>query len=183
MLASVVTIVFGLVFMRVRLGVRPGSRQTFGEIIYDLAQSQIAEQGLPSKAIGLWFPYVATLFLFVWIVNLLGFIPLPLTQRAHARRRGQGADLRDLRGDVVDLGDARARAPHLRLHARGGHPPQRAGALLQELDPGRAEADADPDRPARDPRPVHAPDLAERPSLREHARGAHDDPDLPRSSS
>jgi F-type H+-transporting ATPase subunit a len=79
MLASVVTIVFGLVFMRMRLGVRPGSRQTFGEIIYDLAQSQIAEQGLPSKAIGLWFPYVATLFLFVWIVNLLGFIPLPLS--------------------------------------------------------------------------------------------------------
>ena len=71
-LASVVTIVFGLVFMRMRLGIRPGNRQTSGEIIYDLAQSQIAEQGLPSKAIGLWFPYVATLF-------LLGFIPLPLS--------------------------------------------------------------------------------------------------------
>jgi F-type H+-transporting ATPase subunit a len=79
MLGSVVTIIFGLVFMRVRLGVKPGSRQTFGEIIYDLAQSQIAEQGLPAKAIGLWFPYVATLFLFIWIVNLLGFIPLPLS--------------------------------------------------------------------------------------------------------
>jgi F-type H+-transporting ATPase subunit a len=84
MLGAVVTIVFGIVFMRVRLGVRPGSRQTVGEIVYDLAQSQIAEGGLPSKAIGTWFPYVASLFLFIWIVNLLGFIPLPLTdQRTH----------------------------------------------------------------------------------------------------
>ena len=35
--------------------------------------------GLPHKAIGLWFPYVATLFLFILVVNIIGFIPLPLT--------------------------------------------------------------------------------------------------------
>jgi len=34
---------------------------------------------LPSKAIHRWFPYVASLFLFIFVVNLLGFIPLPLT--------------------------------------------------------------------------------------------------------
>ena len=76
---------------------------------------QIAEQGLPTKAIGRWFPYVATLLLFVWIVNLLGFIPLPFSEETRTRGR-QGADVRHLRGDVVDLGDARARAAHLRLH-------------------------------------------------------------------
>jgi F-type H+-transporting ATPase subunit a len=27
----------------------------------------------------LWFPYVATLLLFIFVVNLIGFIPLPLT--------------------------------------------------------------------------------------------------------
>ena len=48
-------------------------------MIYDVAQTQIAEQGLPSKAIGRWFPYVATLMLFIFVVNLIGFIPLPLT--------------------------------------------------------------------------------------------------------
>ena len=53
--------------------------QTIGEQIYELAQTQVAEQGLPTKAIGRWFPYVATLMLFIWVVNLLGFIPLPLT--------------------------------------------------------------------------------------------------------
>ncbi len=65
--------------MRVRLGVRPDTRQTIGEQIYEVAQVNIAEQGLPHKAIGRWFPYVATLFIFIWTINMLGFIPLPLS--------------------------------------------------------------------------------------------------------
>jgi F-type H+-transporting ATPase subunit a len=48
-----------------------------------VTQTQIAEQGLPSKAIGRWFPYVATLFLFIWVVNMLGFIPLPLSGKTY----------------------------------------------------------------------------------------------------
>jgi F-type H+-transporting ATPase subunit a len=79
MLGTVLTILLGIVLMRVRLGVQPGVRQTIGEQIYEVAQTQIAEQGLPSKAIARWFPYVASLFLFIFVVNLLGFIPLPLT--------------------------------------------------------------------------------------------------------
>jgi F-type H+-transporting ATPase subunit a len=79
MLGSVLTMAFGIVFMRWRLKVEPDTRQTYGEQIYDVAQAQIAEQGLPSKAIGRWFPYVASLFLFILVINLIGFIPLPLT--------------------------------------------------------------------------------------------------------
>jgi F-type H+-transporting ATPase subunit a len=81
MLGTVLTIFLGLFLMRVRVrnGAEPGVRQTIGEQIYEVAQVQIAEQGLPSKAIGRWFPYVASLFLFIFVVNLLGFIPLPLT--------------------------------------------------------------------------------------------------------
>jgi F-type H+-transporting ATPase subunit a len=70
------SIVLGLTLMRVRM---PGRRQAVGELVYDIAQQQVAEQGLPTKAIGRWFPYVATLLIFIWVVNLLGFIPLPLT--------------------------------------------------------------------------------------------------------
>jgi F-type H+-transporting ATPase subunit a len=44
---------------------------------------QVAEQGLPSKAIGRWFPYVASMMLFIWVLNMLGFIPLPLTGETH----------------------------------------------------------------------------------------------------
>jgi F-type H+-transporting ATPase subunit a len=78
-LGAICTMLLGIVLMRVRIGVRPGVRQTVGEQIYEIAQTQIAEQGLPAKAVGLWFPYVASLLLFIWVVNMLGFLPLPLT--------------------------------------------------------------------------------------------------------
>jgi F-type H+-transporting ATPase subunit a len=78
-LGALVSMALGIVFMRVRLRVDATTRQTAGETIYDVAQTQIAEQGLPSKAIGRWFPYVATLLIFIWVVNMVGFIPLPLS--------------------------------------------------------------------------------------------------------
>jgi F-type H+-transporting ATPase subunit a len=76
LIGSGLTILLGLTLMRVRM---PGRRQAVGEMIYEIAQTQVAEQGLPHKAIGRWFPYVASLMLFIWTVNMLGFIPLPLT--------------------------------------------------------------------------------------------------------
>ena len=79
MIGSALSIVLGLVLMRRRRGDVPDRRQTIGETLYEVAQTQIAEQGLPSKAIGRWFPYVATLFIFILVINLIGFIPLPLT--------------------------------------------------------------------------------------------------------
>ncbi|MBD0329403.1 MAG: F0F1 ATP synthase subunit A [Thermoleophilia bacterium] len=79
LLGSALTIALGVFLMRWRVGTDPDRRQTIGEWIYDVAQTQIAEQGLPSKAIGRWFPYVASLFLFIWVLNLISFIPLPLS--------------------------------------------------------------------------------------------------------
>jgi F-type H+-transporting ATPase subunit a len=76
MIGTAVTILLGLVLMR---GPSLTRRETVGEQIYEVAQTQVAEQGLPSKAIGRWFPYVATLMIFIWVVNMIGFIPLPLT--------------------------------------------------------------------------------------------------------
>jgi F-type H+-transporting ATPase subunit a len=78
-LGGLVTILFGIWVMRFGLSLKPGRRQTTGESIYELIQGQIAEGNLPRKAIGRWFPYVASLFLFIWILNLVGFIPLPLS--------------------------------------------------------------------------------------------------------
>jgi F-type H+-transporting ATPase subunit a len=81
MIGTVLTIALGIGLMRLRLssGKDVTRRQTVGEQIYEIAQVQVAEQGLPTKAIGRWFPYVATIMLFIWVVNMLGFIPLPLT--------------------------------------------------------------------------------------------------------
>ncbi len=83
LLGALVSIVIGIVTMRWRLAVVAGTRQTFGEVIYDIAQTQVAETGLPTKAMGLWFPYVATIMIFIFVVNLLGFIPLPITGQTY----------------------------------------------------------------------------------------------------
>ncbi len=74
-LGSLLTMILGITLMRARRG----RAQALGEQIYEVAQTQVAEQGLPEKGIGRWFPYVATLMLFIFVVNLLGFIPLPLS--------------------------------------------------------------------------------------------------------
>ena len=76
MLGTVLTILLGFVLMRWK---PRGRRQALGELIYEVAQTQVAEQGLPSKGIGLWFPYVASLMLFIFVINLIGFIPLPIS--------------------------------------------------------------------------------------------------------
>jgi F-type H+-transporting ATPase subunit a len=80
-LGTICTIGLGLFLMRARIGTRNevGRRQAVGEMVYEIAQTQVAEQGLPHKAIGRWFPYVASLMLFIWVINMLGFIPLPLS--------------------------------------------------------------------------------------------------------
>jgi F-type H+-transporting ATPase subunit a len=79
MLGSVITMALGIVLMRWKTSVDPDRRQSAGELIYDIAQTQIAEQGLPTKAMARWFPYVASLLLFIFVINLIGFIPLPLS--------------------------------------------------------------------------------------------------------
>jgi F-type H+-transporting ATPase subunit a len=80
-LGTVCTIALGLILMRARIGPKNevGRRQAVGEMVYEVAQVQVAEQGLPHKAMGRWFPYVASLMLFIWVINMLGFIPLPLS--------------------------------------------------------------------------------------------------------
>ena len=79
LLGALCSCLIGILLMRVKFGREPTRRQALGETIYEVAQVQVAEQGLPTKAIGRWFPYVATLMIFIWTVNMLGFIPLPLS--------------------------------------------------------------------------------------------------------
>jgi len=81
-LGALLTIALGLFVMRVKFtGKSVGRRAAVGETIYEIAQVQVAEQGLPTKGIKRWFPYVATLMLFIWVVNIIGFIPLPLSDQ------------------------------------------------------------------------------------------------------
>jgi F-type H+-transporting ATPase subunit a len=78
-LGGLATILLGIWLMRFGLSLRPSRRQTTGEALYELVQEQIVESSIPSKAIRLWFPYIASLFLFIWVLNIVGFIPLPIS--------------------------------------------------------------------------------------------------------
>ncbi len=79
MLGALLSCLLGIFLMRVKTGKDPDRKQALGEIIYEIAQVQVAEQGLPAKAMRTWFPYCASLMIFIWVVNMLGFIPLPLS--------------------------------------------------------------------------------------------------------
>jgi F-type H+-transporting ATPase subunit a len=76
---AALTVLVGIWVMRFGLSLRPGRRQTIGEGLYEAIQSQIVEGSLPSKGASTWFPYVASLFLFIWVLNVVGFIPLPIS--------------------------------------------------------------------------------------------------------
>src|SRR5947209_7336143 len=78
-MAAAVLVIGTIVLVRRGMVVRPGRRQTAVEAIYDVAYTQIAKAGLPEEGMRTWFPYVATLFLFIWVMNLIGFIPLPVS--------------------------------------------------------------------------------------------------------
>jgi F-type H+-transporting ATPase subunit a len=79
LLGALLSILLGVFLMRVKTGKDPDRKQALGEIIYEIARVQVAEQGLPQKAMRTWFPYCASLMIFIWVVNMLGFIPLPLS--------------------------------------------------------------------------------------------------------
>ncbi len=58
--------------------VRPESRtQTTVELAYGLMKDNITDGNLNPKMAARWFPFIGTLFLFIWFSNMIGYIPLP----------------------------------------------------------------------------------------------------------
>jgi F-type H+-transporting ATPase subunit a len=57
---------------------RPNKVQTAVETIFLFMRDNIAGANLDRDMARKWFPFVATLFLFIWFNNLLGYIPLPV---------------------------------------------------------------------------------------------------------
>jgi F-type H+-transporting ATPase subunit a len=47
------------------------------ELAYDLTRNTITGDNLDTRMAMRWFPFVATLFFFIWFSNMLGYIPLP----------------------------------------------------------------------------------------------------------
>ncbi|MGH3994295.1 MAG: F0F1 ATP synthase subunit A, partial [Pseudonocardiaceae bacterium] len=67
-----------MVLIARRMQQKPNRTQTIVEGAYDLTYSQIARGNMPPEAAAKWFPFVATLFFFIWFSNMIGYIPLPV---------------------------------------------------------------------------------------------------------
>ncbi|MGH3101018.1 MAG: F0F1 ATP synthase subunit A, partial [Thermoleophilia bacterium] len=66
-----------MVMVARRMQQKPNRTQVIVEGAYDLTYTQIARGNMPSETAARYFPFVATLFFFIWFSNMLGYIPLP----------------------------------------------------------------------------------------------------------
>jgi F-type H+-transporting ATPase subunit a len=66
-----------MIYIARRMQDRPNRVQTLVEGAYDLTYTQIARGNMPGETAAKYFPFVATLFFFIWFSNMLGYIPLP----------------------------------------------------------------------------------------------------------
>jgi F-type H+-transporting ATPase subunit a len=75
-LASAATIAV-MTFIANRMQREPNKIQMAIEVAYDLTRNNISGNIPEDKLARKWFPYLATLFFFIWFSNMLGYIPLP----------------------------------------------------------------------------------------------------------
>jgi F-type H+-transporting ATPase subunit a len=75
-LASGLTILT-MVWISRRMADKPNRVQTAIEVAYDLTKNNITGGNLSGSYATRWFPFLATLFFFIWFSNLIGYLPLP----------------------------------------------------------------------------------------------------------
>lgn len=69
--------VFGMIYIARRMQERPNRVQTLVETLFNVMRDNITRNNMDAKMAAKWFPFIATLFLFIWISNLIGYIPVP----------------------------------------------------------------------------------------------------------
>jgi F-type H+-transporting ATPase subunit a len=76
LLASALTI-WVMVWISRRMAAKPNRVQTAVELAYDLTRNNITGTNLSGEMAVRWFPFIATLFFFIWFSNVIGYLPLP----------------------------------------------------------------------------------------------------------
>ena len=76
-IASALTMA-AMIWVAKRMEERPNRVQTVVESAYDLTFNTITRGNMDPKMAAKWFPFVATLFFFIWFSNMIGYIPLPI---------------------------------------------------------------------------------------------------------
>jgi F-type H+-transporting ATPase subunit a len=77
LISATVAIVATLLILRGGFRRQPGRAQTVVETVYAFLETNVGAASLPKKAFDRWFPYVSAIFIFIWTINLISFIPLP----------------------------------------------------------------------------------------------------------
>ena len=76
LIAGILT-VGSMVYISKRMQARPNRTQTAVETIFAFVRDDITGGSMDDKMARKWFPFLCTLFLFIWFSNLIGYIPLP----------------------------------------------------------------------------------------------------------
>jgi F-type H+-transporting ATPase subunit a len=71
-----------MVYIAKRMQQKPNKVQTAVETLYNLTYNTITRGNMSEQMSKKWFPFVATLFFFIWISNLIGYLPLPTNTHA-----------------------------------------------------------------------------------------------------
>ena len=77
-----------MIWIARRMAQRPNRVQTVVEAAYDLTFNNIARGNMEPRMAARWFPFVATLFFFIWFSNMIGYLPLP-TSTTHMAHIGE----------------------------------------------------------------------------------------------
>ncbi len=76
-LAAAILMCVAMVYIARRMQERPNRIQTLVEMAFTLMRDNITRGNMPDKLAAQWFPFIASLFLFIWFSNMLGYLPLP----------------------------------------------------------------------------------------------------------
>ncbi|HEX7300783.1 MAG TPA: F0F1 ATP synthase subunit A [Solirubrobacteraceae bacterium] len=66
-----------MIYVARRMQARPNRLQTAVEAAYTLMRDNITRGNMPDDMAAKWFPFIATIFLFIWFSNMIGYLPLP----------------------------------------------------------------------------------------------------------
>jgi F-type H+-transporting ATPase subunit a len=68
---------FTMIYVARRMQERPNRIQTAVEFAYTGIRDNITRGNMDDQMAAKWFPFIATIFLFIWFSNILGYLPLP----------------------------------------------------------------------------------------------------------
>ncbi len=66
-----------MVWIANRMQARPNRVQTAVEAAYTLMRENITGSNMSGAMARKWFPFIGTIFLFIWFSNMIGYLPLP----------------------------------------------------------------------------------------------------------